>query len=61
MFSNQVGLTISLKKAEAICVDVSSPLKIRVGGKDISYTDKFTYIGSILYQDDGTGVDIQAE
>ena len=39
--------------------DVSSPLKIRLRGKDNSYTDKFTYIGSILYQDGDTGVDIQ--
>ena len=25
----------------------------------ISYTDKFTYLGSVLCQDGGTGVDIQ--
>ena len=42
-----------------MCVNVSSPLKIRVGGQDISHTDKFTYLGSILCQDGGTVVDIQ--
>ncbi|KAL9978803.1 hypothetical protein ACROYT_G016367 [Oculina patagonica] len=59
MFSAQVGLKISLKKTEAMCVNVSSPSKIRVAGQDISYTDKFTYLGSMLCQDGGTGVDIQ--
>ena len=59
MFSAQVGLKISLKKTEAMCVNVPSPSKIRVAGQDISYTDKFTYLGSMLCQDGGTGVDIQ--
>ena len=56
IFSNQTGLTISLKKTEAMCVNVSSPLKVRIGRQAISYTDKFTYPGS---QGGGTGVDIQ--
>ena len=59
IFSNQVGLTISLKKTEAIRVNVPSPTKIRVRGQDIPYTDKFTYLGIVLCQDCGTGVDIQ--
>ena len=57
IFSNQVGLTISLKKTEAMCVNVPSPAEIRVGGQGIPYTDKFTYLGSVLCQDGGTGVD----
>ena len=46
MFSNQVGLRISLKNTEAMCVNVPSPKKIRVRGQDIPYTNKFTYLGS---------------
>ena len=60
MFSNQVGLRISLKKTEAMCVNVPSPTKIRVRGQDIPYTNKFTYLGSVLCQDGGTSVDIQS-
>ena len=47
MFSNQVGLRISLKKTEAMCVNAPSPTKIRVRGQDIPYipyTNKFTYL-----------------
>ena len=60
MFSNQVGLRISLKKTEAMCVNVLSPTKIRVRGQDIPYTIKFTYFGSVLCQDGGTSEDIQS-
>ena len=60
MFSNQVGLRISLKKTEAMCVNVPSETKIRVRGQDIPYTNKFTYLGSVLCQDGGTSVDIQS-
>ena len=59
IFSNQVGLKISLKKTENMCVNVPSPTEIRVRGQGIPYTDKFTYLGSLLCQDGGTGVDIQ--
>ena len=59
IFSNQVGLTISLKKTEAMCANVPSPTEIRVRGQGIPYTDKFTHLGSVLCQDGGTGVDIQ--
>ena len=37
IFSNQVGLTISLKKTEAMCVNVPSPTEIRVRGQGIPY------------------------
>ena len=60
MFSNQVGLRISLKKTEAMCVNVPSPTKIRVRGQDIPYTIKFTYFRSVLCQDGGTSEDIQS-
>ena len=60
IFSNQVGLRISFRKTEAMCVNVPSPTKIRVRGQDIPYTNKFTYLGSVLCQDGGTSVDIQS-
>ena len=59
MFSNQVGLRISLKKTEAMCVNVPSPTKIRVRGQDIPYTIKFIYFGSVLCQG-GISEDIQS-
>ena len=59
MFSNQVGLKISLKKTEAMCVNVPSPTKIRVRGQDIPYTIKFIYFGSVLCQG-GISEDIQS-
>ena len=33
LFSNQIGLTIILKKTEAMCVNVPSPTEIRVRGQ----------------------------
>ena len=59
IFSNQVSLTISCKKTEAMCVNVPSPTEIRVRGQGNPYTNKFTYLGSVLCQDGGTGVDIR--
>ena len=43
-----------------MCVNVPSPTKIRVRGQDIPYTNKFTYLGSVLCQDGGTSADIQS-
>ena len=60
IFSNQVGLRISFRKTEAMCVTVPSPTKIRVRGQDIPYTNKFTYLGGVLCRDGGTSVDIQS-
>ena len=60
MFSSQVGLRISLKKTEAMCVNAPSPTKIWVRGQDIPNTNKFTYLGSVLCQDGGTTLDIQS-
>ena len=57
IFSDQVGLTIILKKTEAMRVNVPSPTVIGVRGHGIPYTNKFTYLGSALCQDGGTGVD----
>ena len=59
IFSNHVGLTIGLKKTGAMCVKVPSPTEIRVRGQGIQYTDKFTYLGSVLCRDGGTVVDIR--
>ena len=50
-------MRISLKKTEAMRVNVSSPTKIRIRGQDISHTNKFTYLGSVFCQDGGTSVD----
>ena len=51
--------TISLKKTEAMCVNVSSPAKIKVGEKELAYTDTFTYLGIVVCHDGGTSMDIK--
>ena len=42
-------------------LNVPSPTKIRVRGQDILYTNKFTYLGSVLCQDGGTRYTKQIE
>ena len=53
IFSDQVGLTIILKKTEAMRVNVPSPTVIGVRGHGIPSTNKFTYLGSMVRQDHG--------
>ena len=48
-----------VEKTKGMCVNVPSPTVIRVREQGIPYTDKFTYLGSVLCQDGGNGVDIQ--
>lgn len=42
------GLTISLKKTQIMCQDVSSAPNISIGNHTLEVVDKFTYLGSTL-------------
>ena len=39
----------TIDKTEAMCVNVPFPTEIRVRVQGIPYTDKFTYLGSVLF------------
>ena len=55
-----MGLNISLTKTEVMTLNISNPQPIKVNGKDLPMTDQFKYLGSIVRQDGGAGLDIQS-
>jgi len=59
-YAHQVGLNIRLTKTEVMTLNISNPQPIKVNGKDLPMTDQFKYLGSIIRQDGGAGLDIQS-
>ncbi|KAL9980638.1 hypothetical protein ACROYT_G009248 [Oculina patagonica] len=59
-YAHQVGLNISLTKTEVMTLNNSNPQPVKVNGKDLPMTEQFKYLGSIVRQDGGAGIDIQS-
>ena len=57
-FANEVGLKISQTKTEVLTLNITNPTPIQVDGKDLPNTETFTYLGSTVRNDGGTGNDI---
>ena len=47
-FGQQIGLRISNKKTEVITLNVNIPTLVKANVEDLSQTDRFTYLGSII-------------
>ena len=54
-----IGLRINKKKSEVMTLNVPNPEGIQVDGQDLPITDEFTYLGSTVRNDGGTGKDIK--
>ena len=58
-FARQVGLKINEGKTEVMTLNNSNPLPIQVNGNNVSITEEFRYLGSIVRCDGGAGNDIR--
>ena len=59
-FAQQIGLNISLKKTEVMTLNTQNPPPIQINGINIPATEEFSYLGSIVRYDGGTGNDIKS-
>ena len=58
-FKKQVGLNISSKKTEVMALNTTNTRLVQIDNEELPYTDRFTYLGSIISRDRGTDLDIQ--
>lgn len=56
----RIGRNIRSKKTEVMALNTNNRSSVQVEDKDLPYTDKFTYLGSIISRDGGTDLDIQS-
>ena len=59
-FAKQVGLNISRKKTEIMALNATNTRPVQIDNEELRYTDRFTYLGSIISRDGGTDLDIQS-
>ena len=59
-FAKQVGLNISSKKTEIMALNATNTRPVQIDNEELHYTDRFTYLGSIISRDGGTDLDIQS-
>ena len=59
-FAKLVGLDISNKKTEIMSLNTTNTQPVQIDNEELPYTDRFTYIGSIISRDEGTDLDIQS-
>ena len=59
-FAKQVGLHISSNEAEVMALNTTNTRPVQIDNEELFYTDRFTYLGSIISRDGGTDLDIQS-
>ena len=59
-FAQQIGLNISLKKTEVMTLITQNLPSIQINGINIPTTEEFSYLGSTVRYDGGTGNDIKS-
>ena len=59
-FAQQVGLNISSKKTEIMTLNTNNTRSVQIDNHKLPYTDRFTYLDSIISRDGGTDLDIQS-
>ena len=58
IYAEQVDLKINKRKTEVITLNVQDPTPVKVEEDPLPYTEQFTYLGSTVRHDGGTGSDI---
>jgi len=58
--AKQVGLNISGKKTEIMALNTTNTRPVQIDNEELPYTDRLTYLGSIISRDGGTDLDIQS-
>ena len=59
-FAKQVGLNISSKKTEIMALNTTDARPVQIDNEELPYTDRFTYLGSIISRDWWADLDIQS-
>ena len=59
-FAQQIGLNISQNKTEVMTLNTQNPPPIQINGINIPTTEEFSYLGSTVRYDGGTGNDIKS-
>ena len=54
------GLNISSKKTEIMALNTTNTRPVQIDNEELPYTDRFTYLGSIISKEGGTDLDIQS-
>ncbi|XP_073671663.1 uncharacterized protein [Paramisgurnus dabryanus] len=58
-YSSQVGLKINQKKSEVMTINTTTQAPIKINNDEITFTESFVYLGSIITPDGGSKKDIQ--
>ena len=59
MFAKQVGLFVNVKKTEVMNINKNPSQPIKIGDSQIKEVNKFTYLGSVISNEDGAKADIE--
>ena len=57
----QVGQQISKRKTEVMTLNVNAPAPVLLDDQTLPSTETFTYLGSLVRQDEGSNKDIQSK
>ena len=57
---SKLALNISSKKTEIMALNATNTRPVQIDNEELHYTDRFTYLGSIISRDGGTDLDIQS-
>ena len=60
IFAKQAGLHISNRKTKIMALNSTNTRLIQIDNEERPYTDRFTYLGSIISRDGGNDLDIQS-
>ena len=57
-FAKQVGLFVNIKKTEVMAIGKALDVAIKIEGEDLKEVNKFTYLGSVISNEDRAKADI---
>ena len=58
-YAGQIGLNVNAKKTEIMTLNTNRPSPVMLGEQELSTTNTFTYLGSVVNTDGGAETDIQ--
>ncbi|XP_063426959.1 uncharacterized protein LOC134710519 [Mytilus trossulus] len=59
-YAKQTGLNVNAKKTKVISINTRNTTPITINDLPVDSVEDFTYLGSIISKDNGTGKDIKA-
>ena len=59
-FAVQTGLNINTSKTQVMCINATPGAPVTVNGHTLDYVEEFTYLGSLVSEENATQKDIRA-